>query len=726
MKDILFNDIQHHVYEGVWQDHNKPSYKSWIWTVRNSQALIVLALFALLITLSQRQAWNVVRNLLSRWKGPVFLRDDDCSNPLQHLSQYEAMKDVFLVARANFSEYVKRLRQRLPWAARGSQPTMVLESTTISPYFGIFAFTNIIFYIIAGILLPWLLSEGWQDAPVTRVNLDEGCVNSTFKDHRGAFLYELPRVDAAFQGCRDQAFRGCERRYFIQTPKMYRARSSICPFKEQICLKGIQPVVMTHYNLTAFEAGINLKSRIRLNRRLACTPINLLPLMVQINGGEVAISVQELNGTNTVKRNTGMKIATYNGPNRISKQSSGRKMALQNGPRDISVLPHVYGSTYVRNDPSIMSNYLWRDDGESFVIVHRAGPTKYVLEVDDPFFSAHQNFTLDGFEGSYSDHEATGLGCFEQMQYCLVDAERCSRWGRPKQLEKMLLRDLELEDLLRMNNTKEADLEKKEQKHEERDKRVDQFIITKALFRLFSMYTFLGERFELRYIEPPILRRVGPFSVVENDERWVYEVDLWYRKAYLNGIFRVQDGARWNQDDQEPLFGTEKHTLCGRVILRDKDHTNINVLGLCICSVALCLLCLSNTLAVPTRRAVAVSERLAVYVWDKAASLRRGMSHFTRNGRQNNIVSNRSDSRQSVEDGRRRDTKSASKPSVHVQMLLKLIYIFKSRSRNRSTERQNRVQPITLYNLENSATASHTATTDLTDMERFEDIDNVI
>ena len=699
--------IHQYVHEGLWQDYSRPAFKSWVWTLRDSHALIVLALFTLLMTLAQRQSWSIIRQVIAGWKGSIRLRDETCSDPLQHLSQLKAMKDLLSLAPHIKRLVCERLSNLFRKSARGAssnQSRHVSEFIVMSPYFGLFAFINVILFIVGGVVVPWLIYEGWQSAPVVRSKIDDECAVSSFWDNIQAYIFELPKVDAVFQGCLDQL--GCEKNYQLKEPIIKMSRPLECPFGKDICIEGIQPVELSHYNLTAFEAGINIKSRVSVDRRVTCTPVKLLPMMVDVAGGDIRITIQETAEDMWVFTNSSIKIETLNGPNRVSRESSGRKMAELMGARDISVLPRLFTSDKISHSPSLMSHNLFREDGESFLIVRRGGPITFDHPVDDPFFSAHQNFTFEESVRYYSDYEATALGCVEQVQYCLLDVSKCSGWGSELQKRK-ILNDPEFETILRSEIPKSWINE-----------HIDHIGVSKALVYFFSLHTFLADRFPFGSIRPPLLRRFGAIITIESNEQWVFEVEKWFRKAYLNGIFMHQNGAQWNIDpflERMPLSLRRRHTLCGRVIFRDKEHTNINFVGLCVCTTTLCLLCLGPSLAVPARYVAVRLWRFALYCTDAVFQAR------TRLVRPMDALLKNMFSRATNDGG-----EEVYRANLYFYDLVVLRFKSLIRNRLRRPAPRASIESIILDELGFSPTPNSVSSSTWTELEVFEDIDNVI
>ena len=78
-------------------------------------------------------------------------------------------------------------------------------------------------------------------------------------------------------------------------------------------------------------------------------------------------------------------------------------------------------------------------------------------------------------------------------------------------------------------------------------------------------------------------------------EPWAVEVETWFMKAFLSGIFSIQDGALYTIQDLDPAFSSDyirEWKLCGRILFHNGDFTNINWIGFWITTASLTLICL--------------------------------------------------------------------------------------------------------------------------------------
>lgn len=173
-------------------------------------------------------------------------------------------------------------------------------------------------------------------------------------------------------------------------------------------------------NVSAYEVGINSPSRLTLNHRLTCAPVvEKFLLFPGFSPNYSFISARTTLDTFPWPQFTwidfAVKLSSVNGPNFLSNESSGLQMARENGPTDVTVLPRhiVPFNLSISEYQKLIQQGLRRDDGQSLLIVYRAGRGIYYSEVDDPYFAAHNVFNLSENSVTYylPDYESTALGC---------------------------------------------------------------------------------------------------------------------------------------------------------------------------------------------------------------------------------------------------------------------------------------------------------------------------
>jgi hypothetical protein len=442
------NMLYGYAYEGVWEKYNEPFLRRWVWTLTATNAIFILGAYALLLTFTQSRTWVVIRHFVLLRKKGVGLDSDSQSNPLEHLSQENALKDMLPLVVA---------RLRLWWMGnfRGrvdsTDSTVEAESSIISPWVGIFALMNIGVFSCLGVALPVVLSEGVLGAPVVKSRLTTECLHphvQSLDDRRRALQMEQQaRTDAVFNVCSDPPTMQCGSQYYLRQPQLSRARAP-CPLTSGICHNGTEAFSLTHSSITAQELGVNSRSTLSISHRLTCAPVNLDPFLVLDlhEPGQTLVSVQE-NQTEMVWESFVMELHTRNGPNAFSPESSGRLGKNIPRTRDFTILPRE-SSWSLRNSPESsfgIHKSLRNDNGAVFLAILRPGRQRVRSQISDPFFSAHDEYVYypqNERPGRFyfPDFEATALGCLEQFQFCINTKGVCTNWG---ELSEKLLKEVE-------------------------------------------------------------------------------------------------------------------------------------------------------------------------------------------------------------------------------------------------------------------------------------------
>jgi len=466
------NILYGYVFEGVWQKYNVPISQKWIWTLRSSNAIIVLGFFALLLTLSQSRMWALLRYFIYLRHKAVRL-DDERPDPLKHLSQTQAIAEILpsivyyasklrLVARSSFRRGADPHAAELDKLARP-------ESPVISPWFGILALFNLGLFGVMGVVLPVILSDGALGAPIVRSKAGDYCSEEPPPGRIIVTESDSPRIrtDAIFEVCLNRLDHGCGSQYYIQQPQITKS-STACPFSKHVCYNtpnAPNSFEISRSNITSYELGANSPSKLALNHRLTCAPIHLEPFLVLNSQDTLHSSVNisilnaefEIDGDRDgdleyLRRVLTKLLQTLNGPNIFSNESSGLRMSLENGRQDLTILPeHPIPSRYRSNASQLFQKYLQTNRGQAFLIIKRPGNSAFCgvgfQPVDDPFFASHTRRPVDDYrnEGDtglpsfdpqylethrpyYPDREASALGCVEQFQFCVSITGRCTSW----------------------------------------------------------------------------------------------------------------------------------------------------------------------------------------------------------------------------------------------------------------------------------------------------------
>lgn len=430
------------VYEGVWEKYGETLLQRWIWTVSDAKAIVLFGVFGLLLTFTQTRSWVLIRYIICLKKRTVRLASND-PDPLQHLSQARAILDVLPF----FANHISRVKnQTLRLGRHPGNTGDVTDSSVIPPSFGFLATLNLLLFLFLSVAIPAQLSEGTPGKAIVRSRVTKRCLASSgwksgleLKGFLSSLQHQQREADAIFQICDNEINRRCGSQYQLEKPRITKRRIESCMFPVDICRNGSTPFEITHWNITAREVGLNLKSKVQLNHRLTCAPIKLDPFLhfdKIHNRTTLSIEKKTHTGFELPPEILNVTLNTMNGPNKFSTENSGYRMANERGPEDISVLPEMAVSTvgtlpwsYRARDNT--REELIRNDGVSFLVIYRAGMAIYIDNVDDPFFAAHHEVVEPPriFPVYYPDYEATGLGCLEQFQYYLSTHKFSTSWG---------------------------------------------------------------------------------------------------------------------------------------------------------------------------------------------------------------------------------------------------------------------------------------------------------
>jgi hypothetical protein len=568
----------------------------------------MMALLTSLVALAQSQSWALIRHVIADYTKSPRLEGDPTPDPRFDTSQGEAISDAVY---DTFPRLWKRIRRAIH---KGSTPPNLAEDaerSLKSPLFGMFAILNVAVFVIMGIAIPIWLTDGLLGTPIVKSKVTDECLNAKWLDAENRYTSRLTRTDEAFKLCADRLNAGCDSQYYFSTPQIEKTRPETCPFSENICHKNSTPFEITQYNISAYHVGLNSRSQVTMNHRLTCTPVsveNFIWYGSTTEGPRNFLSVQkrpQIGESQFLNQGLFMYLTTKNGPNSESHESSGLYMALKNENPKLWVLPargpvDDLPTKYVYSQDKLDES-IRRADGQPFLVILKAGAQMYAWEVDDPFFSAH-NTRPNGRLGTsaYADYEATALGCVEQFQFCVPQKQLpkfCSPWGAREQAIWDPLSYLGKDSLNGDWNHWMEVLETWDgQSGISANELLSSFLL---LPRSVAVFDYITMRISTFGMVPLIglygLNPIQTQRAIDIREQWVLEVETWFMKSLLGGIFRVQDASFWTFQDFDPKF-SEKYihdwSLCGRVLLRDGDYTNINWIGFWVTTAALTLICL--------------------------------------------------------------------------------------------------------------------------------------
>lgn len=594
------NLLHEYVYEGLWWRHNQSIIRRWVWTLTNRNAILVLGGLGLLLTFSQTRAWVVLREIIYHHKKSVRLDGDTSPDHIRHLTQGNAIEDILPSVKYQLSKFGCFSRQVQP------------DSSVISPVFGIIACLNIGVFIVMGVAIPLLISEGTLGEALVKTKMTNGCLKDSTLN-----MDIQSKTDSIFRLCQDGLAKDCASHYRIQQPRLERRRLEKCVFPGDICVNSTKSLEITHSNITTTELGVNSKSLVTMSHRLTCSPIQLESFLVPSNSqfphSRANISVcdqkiynnplepEEMSSTECE-----MPLKTWNGPNRFDNSSSGY-LASQ-GPYEIKVLPSSYFPESLNSEGKLRKE-IRRDDGLPFLVIHRAGKSKHIYSVDDPFFASHKpcDEYYRGKKTSLTmhcpDHEATALGCLEQHQYCLPESGFCTPWGyQYAQLwEAKKYLGMEWEQSL-----------------------ITQMWAIETAFNYSSVYQVLFKREnpEISQSMTP-LTRTSPWNpdfareiMYNREDQWITEVETWFRKGILDAILRIQYAGRYREgfyyfytntgirSDNGFMAKAKDFPPCDLLLFNDTDYTNIFLFGFWLTIFLLVSICIASYKVDWLRRAI--------------------------------------------------------------------------------------------------------------------------
>jgi hypothetical protein len=586
------------VYKGVWAMHSRPIYKRWIWTLEDGHALLALTSLAMLLAVTQTRAWILIRRFVFERTKAVQLPGSAYVDPNSSITQVQAARNVLSLVR------LRRLPSNTTASVNRRSSDESWHASVVSPWYGISALLNFVFFVAIGTLVPYVLTDGSLEAPIVRSTITQDCLTRRF--HIADAVNQPLKAEAIFQQCFNAVGQGCDAQFHLVKPQISKKRLDSCPFGLSICANGTRPLEITHWNIKPYELGINSRSTLSMTHRLICTPVNLAAFTVLPKGRNYTfVSAQSRNTAfaEGFQQSLTLQLDTWNGPHQYSNTSSGLWRAARGAQTDLTLLPRLIRP--MGSDPwdnsTLMNRALLREDGRSFLAVFRAGALRRGRQSDDPFFSAHQPLEST----VVADYEATGLGFLEQFQYCanIESRKYCTSW--------MAQNRFPLEMARRLNSTKDI------------DSLTDLLIAYRAgkgegisglsapgfpghnhgyVFTtngspptIHSVFTYIGVLAEVFRI-PPLRYAFNrqEIKMGNSTEEWMEEVELWFMKTILQSILTTQTGALYALMDRKslPPWFSGHHSLCDRILFRDADYTNINWIGLWAVISSLALICL--------------------------------------------------------------------------------------------------------------------------------------
>lgn len=564
-----------YVCQGLWPKWDGNPW-TWIWTVTNLNAVIIMGVITALLAVTQSRTWVIVRHLYVRITQPNRLPD-----ALEALPQLTALKLTRDLFDKLFRPSIYLQRQ----SHRGDYKHPV--------WIGLFAMLNGLGFIAAGVMLPWLLTDGALGAPEVRSQRTHNCIDSWAEGFPGDLVNSnLLLSSSIWKQCHDEknADSYCDQNFVGMKTYVTSLRPG-CIFPSQICLKSQPMAIFTRANLTAYDLGVNLNFKMTVSHRILCSPISLDPFIrkikrpaeVDIKLGDFTLSIQDprLYNVTESSRNLQLNMWTDNGP------YSGLEMFRKKSRFFIQVLLET-GSDITPESSKHIHPLLRFGDAQTFVLVLKAGGTMYFSPgpITDPLFQARR-FAIGPESNIYApDREATGIGCVEQIQICvdLPSGPKCYPWTKGVRDWPEALRG----DLRQFDD-------------------FDTVMECMAVFyRNMGSFNGYGDS-SLQYfllkqflLEDPLLAKgygVGPdrISMITNinaKSQWISELAALFNKAgywqKINFLAIVRNSL--DRENSTPM-DLGKYSLCDRILFIDADFTNINWIGMWITLVVMLVLC---------------------------------------------------------------------------------------------------------------------------------------
>jgi hypothetical protein len=566
-----------YVYKGVWP---KWDGHPWVWTltVTNLEAVIIMGLFTTLLAVTQSRTWVIVRYLFLRVTRPNRLPGD-----LEVLSQRTALKITW--------NFFRKLFRR----SRHHQQDSQHWEYELPAYIGLWAILNGLCFIMAGVMLPWLLTDGALGAPEVRSRRTQSCQDSWLKGFPGEFVNSnLMLSSSIWEQCHDKnnVDSYCDLN-FVGMNTYVTSLKSGCIFPSGTCLKDQPVATFTRANVTAHDLGLNSKLKMTVSHRIVCSPMSLNPFIRKSilppnsdpEYGNFTMSIQDPLYNVSDPLNLQLNMWTDNGPD------SGLEMFRRKSRFFVQILPS-WDSNVTLETPNHIHPILKYSDAQTFVIVLKAGGILYpsLSPITDPLFAAThksgQQYIPDremtGKPGQYiPDREMTGIACMEQTQVCIdiPSGPKCYPWGKNLQsYDRTIMRDL------RQFNDVDTVIEYATifWKNLEYNKSLQQFL--QRLLRLPNPLL----------AKPTVLDLHGIAVIwdINTERQWIKELAALFNKAlYWQKILTlaVVQNALDRKNNTPHLWN---FAICDKILIVNADFTNINWIGMWITVGLLILVCI--------------------------------------------------------------------------------------------------------------------------------------
>ncbi|PMD29349.1 hypothetical protein L207DRAFT_538952 [Hyaloscypha variabilis F] len=571
-----------YVYTGVWLKYDNPA-KGATLTVTNLAALFILGGIMILVAVTQSRTWIIIRYIFTKCRS-LHLKDD-----LDDISQWVAMKIWW--EQVKKAPAFRRISRSDP-----TQQNRQLLDYHVSPWIGLGAILNTLLFAIGGVVIPWLLADGWLGAPEVRSQQTDHCVDAWAKDipeNNTSVLSSILLSEAIWEACYgekrsnsycDPNFAGIEG-YSLKI-------GTDCPFPAPICLRDQPTLTFTRANMTPHELSINSRLSMTVSHQITCGTISMDPFIYQVPQppnmqlvrGNFTFSIQNpslVKDPSQLNPELGLNMRTDN------SLGSGLEMLEKGNGLLLSILP-VPHFKVTPETSDLLHPLLRQPDGRTFVFVFRAGATLQLSTrpISDPFFSA--STLWEGPPFYVPDREATAIGCIERFQVCFdsksAGGYRCYPWMSalmdfPKGMMPELLLSFGLE--LSMDYIKVFD----------RNLEINASSLLDFLQRRTNLRRpLLAPQLRLNPTNPGVIRNI------DSARQWILELDALFSKAVVWQKMRtlsfINNDNDYSNNTLLPPGKPFVASLCDRILLINGDYTNINWIGIWIPIVFLLLLCL--------------------------------------------------------------------------------------------------------------------------------------
>lgn len=547
-----------------------------IWTAPNFNAVIIMGIITILLTVAQSRTWVIIRYLFLRVTQPNRLADG-----LENLSQLAALKITkkFLCKHLLPSRCHSQRPRAQPWEYR------------LPLFIGIWATLNALGFIVAGISLPWFLTDGAFGAPEVRSQQTNQCTSIWAGGTPAEFTNSnILLASSMWEQCQDEKNVDSYCDPSFASMRTYDTSfESGCIFPSQVCLEGHPTVTFTVANMTARDLGTNSKLKMTVSHRIRCSPISLSPFITMTkrpgDASPYTMSIRDPGSKNAseYQLKLDLNMWTDNGPD------SGRKMYERRSAFSAKILPRL-GSNITSNASNHIHHLLRVSDAQTFVLVLKAGGSWYSSPITDPLFEAAE---IAPYSGIYvPTREATGIGCAEQTQTCieLPSGHKCYPWTSalkdPEEIPRTMLKELiQFNDVDTVMEYMTVFWKYLEGNFGEQGL---QFFLRRYLFFSDSL---LVKRF--------IIDPYPSFYIKDIDPRhqWISELNALFHKARYWQKLSILGIVRNNIDRKNDTlydrgYDYSLYSLCNKILFIDADSTNINWVGMWATIGALLVLCM--------------------------------------------------------------------------------------------------------------------------------------